>query len=179
MLMRRSLILALCLALFLTACGTKGQESQAAVLQKGQMAPDFTLTAMSGQTVTLSKLRGQKVFLNFWASWCPPCKREMPDLQAMSRKYEDKVKLYGVNITADDTLERAEMFVLEQALTFPQLLDKEGTVQKAYFAFTVPVSVTIDEEGKIVEYRRGQLTHEQMEQMFQTLLASPNPDGKK
>lgn len=165
----RSLLLVLTLALFVSACGTE-DEPKAVPLTKGTPAPDFTLETMSGQTVKLSDLRGQKVFLNFWASWCPPCKEEMPDLQAMSRKYEDRVKLFGVNITADDTLERAEMFILEQKLTFPQLLDKEGKVQKAYNAITVPISVTIDEEGKIVEYRLGQLTQEQMEHMFQALL---------
>ncbi|TCP58092.1 peroxiredoxin [Tumebacillus sp. BK434] len=165
----RSLLLVLTLALFLSACGDK-DAPKAVPLKAGVPAPDFTLETMSGQTVKLSDLRGQKVFLNFWASWCPPCKKEMPDLQEMSRKYEDKVKLYGVNITADDTLERAETFILEQKLTFPQLLDKEGKVQKAYNAITVPISVTIDEAGKIVEYRLGQLTKEQMEQMFQALM---------
>ncbi|ASS74175.1 hypothetical protein CIG75_03695 [Tumebacillus algifaecis] len=165
----RSLLLLLSLTLFLAACGT-GQEPKTVPLKPGQLAPDFTLTTMSGQSVTLSELRGQKVFLNFWASWCPPCKQEMPDLQAMSRQYEDQVLLYGVNITADDTLERAEMFVLEQKLTFPQLVDAQGKVQKAYNVITVPVSVTIDEEGKIVENRIGQLSKQQMEHMFQALL---------
>lgn len=169
-------LLLISLLFSLSGCGSdepgKQGSTKAVALTPGQPAPDFTLSTMSGQTVSLADLRGQKVFLNFWASWCPPCKKEMPDLQKMSRKYEDKVKLYGVNITHDDTLELAERFVLEQALTFPQLIDKEGAVQKAYGIITVPVSVTIDEAGKIVERRIGQLTHEQMEQMFQTLMTT-------
>ncbi|MGZ4123634.1 MAG: TlpA family protein disulfide reductase [Tumebacillaceae bacterium] len=168
-----SLVLLIALLLVVVGCGNKNHA------QVGQMAPDFTLTTLSDHEVTLSKLHGQKLFLNFWASWCVPCTTEMPDLQAMSRKYDKQITVYGVNMTSEDGIGKANEFVVNHSLTFPILIDEDGKVKKDYYISGIPVSITIDETGKIIDRHEGQLTHDQMQQMFERLLnEKPATDTK-
>ncbi|MBL0385747.1 TlpA family protein disulfide reductase [Tumebacillus sp. ITR2] len=170
--------LLLCLSLLVGIVGCSSGDSDSTppknpVAKAGSPAPDFTLATSSGQSFTLSSLKGKKVVLNFWASWCVPCKTEMPDLQAMSRKYEGQVELIGVNLTSDDDRDHAIQFMLENKLTFPSVLDVDGTAKKSYGIIGLPVTFTIDSTGKVVERRDGQLTHDKMEAMFQQLLQQP------
>ena len=99
-------------------------------LKKGQIAPDFTLHTLSGDTFSLSQLKGKKVILNFWATWCPPCKEEMPQLQDYYKTYaeEDNVEVVGVNFTyRDGSKEQIEKFIASYKINFPiPLLEKEG-----------------------------------------------------
>lgn len=132
-------------------------------------APDFTLTDMAGNEVQLSSLKGKKVFLNFWASWCPPCKAEMPDLVKMSEKYKGDVEFYGVNLTPNDSVENAQKFVENYQIEFPTLMDVEGEVATQYGAFSIPTSFAIDENGVIVNRIEGQLSKTAMEEMFSKL----------
>jgi thiol-disulfide isomerase/thioredoxin len=174
--MLRRHLLGLCMVLVLALTGCAGQEKQAeqgvqTQPYPGNPAPDFQLQTMSGQEIKLSELRGKKVFLNFWASWCGPCRSEMPDLQEMSRRYDGKVFLLGVNMTNDDTREEAERFILELGLTFPNVLDVQGQVQKDYRVLAFPMSLTVDEQGRIVERHEGYLQKGRMEEMFQKLIA--------
>lgn len=133
---------------------------------EGKLAPDFTLVTLSDQEVKLSDLKGKKVVLNFWASWCGPCREEMPDLLDMSRKYEGEIAVYGVNVTAVDSPAKAQQFVMEEKMTFPVLLDLEGEVQKAYRVVNIPTSFFLDEEGRIVKRWEGGIPRERMEEMF-------------
>lgn len=163
-----------CLSMLaLTGCANNASNQKSTVVKAGVAAPDFTLSTSSGQSYTLSDLRGKKVFLNFWASWCGPCKTEMPDLQALSRQYADQVELIGINLTSDDDREHAIQFMLENGLTFPSVLDVDGKAKKSYGILSIPVSITIDGTGQVVERRDGQLTHEVMEGMFTKLLQQP------
>jgi peroxiredoxin len=167
-----SLVLLLSLLLIVVGCGNKNHA------QAGQMAPDFTLSTLSEHDVTLSKLHGKKLFLNFWASWCVPCAKEMPDLQAMARQYDKQVTVYGVNMTSEDGIGKANEFVVNHSLTFPILIDEDGKVKKDYYISGIPVSITVDESGKIIDRHEGQLTHDQMQQMFERLVkAKPATDG--
>lgn len=159
-----SLVLLLSLLLAVAGCGNQNHA------QAGQMAPDFTLTTLSNHEVTLSKLHGKKLFLNFWASWCVPCASEMPDLQEMSRQYAKQVSVYGVNMTSEDGIGKANEFVVNHTLTFPILIDEDGKVKKSYYISGIPVSITVDETGKIIDRHEGQLTHDQMQQMFERLV---------
>lgn len=175
---------AVLLMIFTLGCSTAAPQSNepsptatAAEPLPGQMAPDFTLKTINGQQVRLSDLRGQKVFLNFWASWCEPCKNEMPALQALSRQYEGRIAIYGVNMLSDDNIESAQRFMLENSLTFPSLLDEKGEVKQAYRVIGLPVSVTIDEQGRIVELHKGELKPADMQSLFKRLLAS-KPQGQ-
>lgn len=133
-------------------------------------APDFTLTDLEGQQVQLSSLKGKKVVLNFWASWCPPCKAEMPDLVEMSKKYQGQVEFYGVNLTTQDTAEKAKGFVEEYGIEFPTLLDERGEVGGRYGVVSIPTSFTIDEDGVVVQRTGGQLSRSAMEEMLQDLI---------
>lgn len=145
------------------ADNAKGQEVELGTevgLNKGQLAPDFTLTNLAGEEVTLSDLRGKNVILNFWATWCPPCEAEMPHFQKYYDEYaqEDNVEIIGVNVTyAKEKVERVQQFVESYGLTFPILLEPIETVSRQYEVITIPSTFMIDAEGKIQRKIQGPL----------------------
>jgi peroxiredoxin len=169
------------LLLVTVGCGSTNQGTDPATNTKqtgeapvvGKPAPDFTLNKMGSESVTLSNLRGKRVILNFWASWCKPCKTEMPDLKEVARKHEEKVLTYGINLTADDQQELAEKMILELGLTFPNLFDTDGSVGKAYRIISVPTTLVIDENGIIAERIDGQLSRQAIEDLYNRQLAKP------
>lgn len=119
--------------------------------QAGFLAPDFTLETITGEAVSLSALRGQPVIINFWASWCPPCRAEMPTLQAIYNDYKDQVAILAVNAASQDTLSDALAFLNEIGLTIPVLLDTDGTAQRLYIVASLPTTFFIDAHGVISE----------------------------
>lgn len=122
--------------------------------EKGDIAADFELKNMSGETVKLSDYRGQKVFLNFWASWCPPCKVEMPHMENYYNNYKDSdnIEIVAVNMTTKErTVGNVRKFVDSYGLTFPVLLDEEGKVEKLYSILGYPTTFIINEEGIVVD----------------------------
>ncbi|HWK21931.1 MAG TPA: TlpA disulfide reductase family protein [Ureibacillus sp.] len=137
-------------------------------LAKGQIAPDFTLQTLDGETFTLSKLKGKKVVLNFWASWCPPCKEEMPELQKYYEKYakEDNAIIIGVNIThaerSMNEMKTVQQFVDSFDLTFPIPLMEEEGVDKLYEILTIPSTFMIDTEGRIQNQIVGPLNQKSL-----------------
>ncbi len=140
----------------------------------GGVAPDFRLPDPQGKTVTLSGLRGKVVLLTFWASWCPPCRQEMP---SMNRLYStlggEEFEILGINIEGNPPA--ALRFVDNFELVFPVLLDAEKKVQQQYGVFNIPQSFLIDKSGKIVLKFVG--LHDWMSdknlQMVQTLIRKP------
>ena len=122
--------------------------------QAGFAAPDFTLQTPDGQTLSLSDLRGQAVLLNFWATWCPPCRAEMPAIQQVYQKYRDR----GFTVLAVDVQEtdaQVAAFVQEQGLTFPILMDRDGAVSAAYQVKAMPSTFFIDRDGIIRQVTLG------------------------
>jgi len=118
--------------------------------QKGFLAPDFSLKTLHGDTIRLSELRGRPVLVNIWASWCPPCKAEMPALQRTFQKYASQgFVVLGVNATNQDDPAQAISFVEAQGLTFPILLDENGEVSHTYQVHALPSSYFIDRQGRI------------------------------
>lgn len=119
---------------------------------KGDIAPEFTLTTLDGEEVSLSDYKGKKVVLNFWTSWCPPCKAEMPHMQ---NYYEDmaseaNVEMLAVNLTnKDNGMNQVVSFVDDYGLSFPIPLDEEGQVGNAYQVITIPTTYMIDTSGII------------------------------
>ena len=112
-------------------------------------APDFTLRDLAGRPRRLAEFRGQVVLINFWATWCLPCRAEMP---AMERLYQE-MKSDGFTILAvnfAETAQQVEPFVKEHRLTFPILLDQEGQVSRLYRAFSLPTTYVLDRHGAIV-----------------------------
>lgn len=120
--------------------------------RQGFLAPEFTLTSLGGEPFTLSDLRGQVVVVNLWATWCPPCRAEMPALQSAYETYrEEGMVLLAVNSTDQDSISAVESFVDEYGLTFPILLDVEGLVSRLYQLQALPSTFFIDRQGVIQE----------------------------
>jgi cytochrome c biogenesis protein CcmG/thiol:disulfide interchange protein DsbE len=120
--------------------------------QEGFQAPDFELSTLDGDTIVLSELRGKAILLNFWATWCPPCRSEMPAMQQVSADYDDnKFVVLAVNNTQQDSREAVEAFILERELTFPVLLDNNGDVAARYQVHSMPTTFFIDPDGIIQE----------------------------
>lgn len=124
--------------------------TQIAQPYEGFLAPDFELSTPNGETLRLRELRGQAVILNFWASWCPPCRAEMPAFLAIHQAYQDSgLLVLGVNAANQDNLTQAQEFSAEMDLTFPILLDTSGTVQELYAVSALPSTFFIDRAGII------------------------------
>ena len=120
--------------------------------QVGFLAPDFTLETIQGDTVTLSDLRGKAVLVNLWATWCPPCRAEMPAIQKLYKEYQDRdFVVLAVNATNQDTLSKIPDFTGEYGLTFPILLDTAGEVSRRYQLRSLPSSYFISRDGIIQE----------------------------
>jgi peroxiredoxin len=120
--------------------------------QQGFLAPDFELQTTTSETVKLSDLRGQAVLVNLWATWCPPCRAEMPAIEKVYNEYKDEgLVVLAVNMTYQDTRSNIAPFVNEYSLTFPILLDESGAVGNAYQLRSLPSSFFIDREGIITE----------------------------
>lgn len=117
---------------------------------EGFPAPDFALENLSGETVALADYRGQVVIVNLWASWCGPCRAEMPALQNVYDDLAaDGLVVLGVNSTAQDSEAAARSFVAENALTFPILLDRADDVSQTYRLRSLPSTFIVDRSGLI------------------------------
>jgi cytochrome c biogenesis protein CcmG/thiol:disulfide interchange protein DsbE len=114
----------------------------------GQTAPDFTLQTTDGQTLTLSQLRGKPVIVNFWASWCVPCRDEFPLLVSAYQKYSPQ-GLQIVGVIYDDSAQNAESFASSYGATWPLVQDPDKTAFNAFKNFGVPVSYYVDRQGVI------------------------------
>lgn len=151
-------------ALSLMACvGTVAEERAAATGDQGEAtnalppaptaghpAPEFRLATLDGDEISLSELRGKPVIINFWASWCGPCRLEMPELQATHLEQGDALTVLGVNLTErDSNLEEVAGFIEELGVTFPVVLDKAGEVADLYRVRGQPASVFIDADGVV------------------------------
>jgi len=139
--------------------------------QAGFAAPDFTLETRDGETISLSDLRGQAVLLNFWATWCPPCRAEMPAIQSVYERYRDQ----GFTVLAVDVGEgdaQVGAFVDEQGLTFPILMDRDANVSHRYQVRAMPSTFFIDPSGVIREVTLGgPMTEAFIESQVTSLLA--------
>ena len=120
-------------------------------------APDFTLRTMNGPNLRLAEQRGRVVMVNFWATWCGPCRQEMPQLDRLYQKYKSSgFVLLGVNV--DDDVRKAADVAGKLGVSFPVLLDTDKAVSKLYDLSTMPSTVLIDRDGKVRYVHRGYLT---------------------
>jgi peroxiredoxin len=128
----------------------------------GEKAPDFQLQTLDGKDIKLSELEGQPVIINFWATWCTPCKKEMPDLQGLYDSNEGShIEILAINMTTmESDGEKVREFSDELGLTFPLLLDKDGDVEKTYQVITIPTTYIIDSKGIIREKIVGPMDKE-------------------
>lgn|SRR5699024_604287 len=151
---------------FGSSANETGQED--AGLETGQAAPDYEVETLGGDTVKLSDYRGEPVIINFWATWCPPCRAEMPDFEKL-HKEEDAVIL-AVNLThSENNISGVSAFVDELGLTMPVLLDAEGSVEDSYQLSAYPTSYMIDSEGVTQYVVRGAINYETMYREYMAL----------
>lgn len=140
-------------------------------LKVGQPAPDFTLDTLDGNQIRLSGLKGKPVLMNFWASWCVPCREETPDLvKAYNTHHAEGLIVLGVNMTNIDTISDAKSFVAEFQMPYQVLLDNDGKVAGLYHVNGIPTSFFINRQGTITHIQIGKLTAEQIEQYLAEIL---------
>ena len=148
---------------------------------------DFTLTDQFGNSHTLSDYKGKTVFLNFWATWCPPCRREMPDIQKLYERYqaEEDPEVVILGVAAPDYGDegsRAEIarFLEENGYTYPVVMDEGGELFMTYGVFSYPTTFMIDRDGNVFGYAAGQLSMEMMESIIrQTVTESGSSRASK
>lgn len=120
--------------------------------RQGFLAPDFTLQTTTEESITLSELRGQAVLVNLWATWCPPCRAEMPTIQKLYDEYKHQgFVVLGVDMTYQDNASAVQPFIQENGLTFPILLDTTGQMADQYELRSLPSSFFIDRSGVVQE----------------------------
>ena len=131
-----------------------------------QAAPDFTMYTLDGEAVKLSDFRGKPVILNFWASWCGPCKMEMPDLEEAYLEYGDEIDFLIVDLTdgTSETVKSASSYIESQGYTFPVYYDTAMGGAFAYGVNAIPVTYFIDADGNLVAYYQGAMTAEILQQ---------------
>jgi peroxiredoxin len=134
-------------------------------------APAFTLPTADGGTLALEELRGQVVLLNFWATWCEPCRAEMPELDTLAREFGPR----GFQVVGIDVGERPDQvrqFAAELKIAFPLVLDTDGQVYPAYGVMGLPTSYLIDAEGRIRDVHLGVVTRAYLTDWLSRLLAT-------
>lgn len=143
--MKRTLILGLTLAVTLFGGALALQREQG--LPPGTKAPAFELNTLDGKTVSLAELRGKPVFIDFWATWCGPCRRALPHTQQFARKYKNKAHIITINVRED--AETVREYLKRHNYSFTVLLNPDGTVADRYGVNGIPHFVIIDAQGEI------------------------------
>ena len=146
-------------------------KSEVLGIEEGNKAPNFELPTLDGKKVKLSDMKGKKVILNLWATWCPPCKAEMPHMQEFYQSQKGKnVEILAVNLTtAEKDASTIKPFVQEYGLSFPVLLDNDGLIGDTYQAFTIPTSYIIDTKGNIRKRVVGPMDKEMMTELINSI----------
>ncbi|GAB4211602.1 MAG: TlpA disulfide reductase family protein [Roseiflexaceae bacterium] len=186
--MTRYVFCILVLALVLTSCGTSSGGAEVRLPEDapaniavgsqlvgrdgpavlGQPAPDFEYTMADGNTVRLSQLRGKKVLLNFWATWCEPCRSEMPDLEKVSQTYGDKLAVIGIN--KGEQADVFPAFLREIPVSFPLVANPKGDIALAYGVVSgIPQTVFVDSDGTVVSRHLAPMSYSAISQQLDQL----------
>ena len=126
----------------------KKRAEQLANAESGSLAPDFTLPTDKGGQLNMSSLLGKYVLLDFWASWCAPCRASFPTIARVSQKYKDELNVVGVSLDRDEKAWRKAL--AEEKCAWPQVWDQKGVAAKSYAVSAIPLLVLVDSDGKIV-----------------------------
>ena len=149
------------------------REAPTVTQESANTAPDFTVYTIDGEEIHLSDFRGKPVVLNFWASWCGPCKAEMPDLEEAWQTYGEEIHFVTVNLTdgSSETVESATAYITQQGYTFPVYYDTEMSAAQAYGINSIPRTYFIDSAGNFVSAVTQMITADQLQQGIDSLLA--------
>lgn len=150
---------ALLMVSLISACG--GGPAIEETAETTSVSTHFTMMSLSGEEVSLPSLRGRYVLVNFWATWCGPCRKEMPYLQQLSVDYADQLTVLGVNLREEP--KRIEPFVEEFGLTFPILLDPSDELVLENNVRGLPVSYVVGPDGTIVYHKIGEILPEEFD----------------
>lgn len=142
----------------------------------GYPAPIVALPDLQDTAITVGGSKDKLTLINFWAAWCGPCELEAPELQQSFKKYGDKLEILGINATSYDRERDARQFVVDQKLTFPILMDREGDATTKYKVSKFPTTLMVDKNGMIVERINGIITEEDIDR-FVRQYADANPNG--
>lgn len=150
----------------LSSMQTPGNQGTKTPVAQRRAAPDFTVLDTEGKEVKLSDMKGKGVVVNFWASWCPPCKEELPDFEQMYKKYGDEIVFMIVNMTdgVQETEEKAAAHIMEKGYTFPVYYDSYLSAAMAYSVSSIPATYFIDAQGKIATSANGMINGELIKQ---------------
>jgi thiol-disulfide isomerase/thioredoxin len=139
-------------AIVLSSCVRPPSESESTI-QIGSSAPKFTLRDLSGQMVSLDQYRGKVVMLDFWATWCGPCRISMPKFEELQKEYPSALVLLAINV--QEPAQTVRDYVKEQSIGSRVLLDEEGSVAQAYGTIGIPMEVLIDKQGIVRHIQSG------------------------
>lgn len=137
--------------------------------EKKEAAPDFTFVLLDGKTFHLGDYKGKPVLINFFASWCLPCREEMPVLEKTGQEYSQKGVIF-LGIAIDDTEAKMKDFVARYGVTFPVGLDKTSTIQKSFGIYGIPTTYFIDKQGVVSYSHSGSVTEELLQHELDKLL---------
>ena len=149
-----------------TASAQSAQEQGKGSGLRGEAAPTFVLKDLAGKDVAI-EAKGKPYIINFWATWCPPCQAEIPDLAAFHAAHKDTVDFYAVNLQEDAAA--VQKFMTERKADLPVVLDVKGTAATLYGVRAIPTTVVVDKEGKVVYRKTGGVTKEELEDVVSKL----------
>ncbi len=164
----RKILLFVTLTIFISSCTSSGFLNSPSP-EVGSPAPDFTAQTLQGESVSLSDLRGQVVLINFWATWCAPCRVEMPAIQARYNRGGFTV----LAVDFDESAELVQAFVDDLELSFPVLLDPGGEIQNLYRVRGYPTSFFVDAEGIIRVFHIGDMSEAEIDNYLTQLGVRP------
>ncbi len=169
------LIMALVALLIVAVAGIalSASGSGAQFAEIGGQAPTFTLPTVNGETLDLAEYSGKPVVLNFWATWCPPCRHEIPELASFSTRYDGEVAVIGIST---EPLATVRPFVDTLGIPYPIAIDSATTVNDAYLIRSLPTSVIIDSDGVVRQVITGAVTEQRLAAEIERLLSAQDAE---